>query len=336
MIFVTILSMLALIFSSSGDAWSQKNLPTVRIGIEAPAGTNSHYYVSKQLGLFQKHGINIELISFPGGTVGLQALFAGDIQFATSDGVAGLSANLRGANLYFIAGMINTFPFSILSRPEIRTPQELRGKKIVISRYGSSSDTAVRAAVEKYDLKPDKDVIILQGGGQSERFAALKAGAVDAAIVSPPLNLAGRKMGFNEVIDLSESGVAYSHQQIVAIKDYLDRNPDTVLRTLRALIEGLAAWKDPAKKSLVMGHVAKYLRLDLEKNKDQVEETYRYYSKTFPTKPYATAEGLEFTAQILKKNRPEAKDLQAKDFLNNRFVAELEKEGFLTKVFGGK
>ncbi len=335
MIFV-ILSMLALIFSSTRDAWSQRNLPTVRIGIEAPAGTNSHYYVSKQLGLFQKHGINIELISFPGGTVGLQALFAGDIQFATADGVAGLSANLRGANLYFIAGMINTFPFSILSRPEIRTPQELRGKKIVISRYGSSSDTAVRAAVEKYDLKPDKDVIILQGGGQSERFAALKAGAVDAAIVSPPLNLAGRKMGFNEVIDLSESGVAYSHQQIVAIKDYLDRNPDTVLRTLRALIEGLAAWKDPAKKSLVMGHVAKYLRLDLEKNKDQVEETYRYYSKTFPTKPYATAEGLEFTAQILKKNRPEAKDLQAKDFLNNRFVAELEKEGFLTKVFGGK
>jgi ABC-type nitrate/sulfonate/bicarbonate transport system substrate-binding protein len=336
MIFITVLSGLAFIFSSTGDAWSQRNLPTVRIGIEAPAGTNSHYYVSKQLGLFQKHGINIELISFPGGTVGLQALFAGDIQFATSDGVAGLSANLRGANLYFIAGMINTFPFSILSRPEIRTPQELRGKKIVISRYGSSSDTAVRAAVEKYDLKPDKDVIILQGGGQSERFAALRAGAVDAAIVSPPLNLAGRKMGFNEVIDLSESGVAYSHQQIVAIKDYLDRNPDTVLRTLRALIEGLAAWKDPAKKSLVMSHVAKDLRLDPEKNKDQVEETYRYYSKTFPTKPYSTAEGLEFTAQILKKNRPEAKDLQAKDFLNNRFVAELEKEGFLTKVFGGK
>src|SRR6185503_19418486 len=204
------------------DARAQKALPTVRIGIEAPAGTNSHYFVTKQLGLFQKHGINIELISFPGGTVGLQALFAGDIQFATSDGVAGLSANLRGANLYFIAGMINTFPFSILSKAEIRTPQDLRGKKIVISRYGSSSDTAVRAAVEKYDLKPDKDVIILQGGGQTERFAALRAGAVDAAIVSPPLNLAGNQMGFNEVIDLSESGVAYSHQQIVAIKDYLD------------------------------------------------------------------------------------------------------------------
>ena len=331
-----VLFLVAALLMPGSEIWAQKNSPTVRIGIEAPAGTNSHYFVTKQLGLFQKHGINIELISFPGGTVGLQALFAGDIQFATSDGVAGLSANLRGANLYFVAGMINTFPFSILSRPEIRTPQDLRGKKIVISRYGSSSDTAVRAAVEKYDLKPDKDVIILQGGGQTERFAALRAGAVDAAIVSPPLNLTGKRLGFNEVIDLSESGVAYSHQQIVAIKDYLDRNPDAVLRTLRALCEGLAAWKDPAKKGTVLTHVAKYLRLDPEKQKDQLEETYRYYSKTFPTKPYATAEGLELTAQILKKSRPEAKDIQSKDWLNNRFMAELEKEGFLAKVFGGK
>ena len=331
-----LMSLLSLVLLVSNRDAAALKLPTVRIGIEAPAGTNSHYYVTRQLGLFQKYGLNMELISFPGGTVGLQALFAGDIQFATADGVAGLSANLRGANLYFIAGMINTFPFSILSKPEIRTPQDLRGKKVVISRYGSSSDTAVRAAVEKYDLKPDKDVIILQGGGQSERFAALRSGAIDAAIVSPPLNLAGKQMGFNEVIDLSESGVAYSHQQVVAIKDYLDKNPDTVKRTLRALCEGLAAWKDPSKKSLVLTHVAKYLRLDPDKQKDQLEETYRYYGKTFPTKPYATAEGLELTAQMLKKARPEAKDIQAKDWLNNRFIAELDKEGFLAKVFGGR
>ena len=190
--------------------------------------------------------------------------------------------------------------------------------------------------MEKYELRPDKDVIILQGGGQSERFAALKAGAVDAAIVSPPLNLTGRRLGFNEVIDLSQSGVPYAHQQIAAQKDFIERNPDLVLRTLRALIEGLGYWKDPAKKAVVMGHIAKYLKLDPEKDKDQIEETYRYYGKTFPTKPYATLEGVEFTAQILKKNRPEAKDMQAKDYVMNRFVAELEKEGFLARVFGGR
>src|SRR5258705_11094148 len=110
-------------------------LPTVRIGIEAPAGTNSHYYVTKQLGLFQKHGINVELISFPGGTVGLQALLAGDIQFARADGTAGLQAKLRGGNIYFVAGMINTFPSSTLSRPEICLPAHLRGQQIGLTRY---------------------------------------------------------------------------------------------------------------------------------------------------------------------------------------------------------
>jgi NitT/TauT family transport system substrate-binding protein len=323
-----------IVLCSGHQAWAQKILPTVRLGIEAVAGTNSHYYVTKQLGLFQKHGVNVELISFQGGSLGLQSLLAGDIQFATADGTAGLAANLRGANLYFIAGMINTFPFSILSRPEIRTPGDLLNKKIVISRYGSSSDTAVRAAVERYDLRPDRDVIILQGGGQSERFAALRAGAVDAAIVSPPMNLAGRQLGFNEVIDLSESGIAYAHQQIVAQKDFVERSPDLVLRSLRALIEGLSYWKDPSRKALVLAHVAKYLRLDPDKNKDQLEETYRYYGKTFPVRPYPTLEGVEFTAKILKKNRPEAKELQAKSYVLNRFVGELEREGFLAKIFG--
>ena len=336
MTFLMILSMWLLILWPGGEAWSQKSLPTVRLGTEAISGTNSHYYVTKQLGLFQKHGINVELISFQAGTIALQSLLAGDLQFAIQDGMAGLTANLRGANIHFVAGMINTFPFLILSKPTIRVPADLRGKKIAISRYGSSSDTAVRAVIENYKLQPDKDVIILQIGGQTERFAALRAGAVDAAIVSPPLNLAGRELGFNEVIDLSDSGLAYPHQEVVAQKDFIERNPDLVLRTLRALIEGLAQWKDPAKKPVILGLVTKYLKLDPEKNKDQIEETYRYYSKILPTKPYATMEGIEFTAQLLKKNRPEAKDIQAKDYVNNRFVGELEKEGFLARVFGGR
>ena len=132
------------------------------------------------------------------------------------------------------------------------------------------------------------------------------------------------------------SEVPYAHQEIVAQKDFIDRNPDLVLRTLRALIEGLAQWKDPAKKPVILSLITKYLKLDPEKNKDQIEETYRYYGKTFSTKPYPTLEGVEFTSQILKKNRPEAKDMQAKDYVMNRFVGELEKEGFLARVFGGR
>ena len=127
------ISLSAMILGSSGEAWAQKSLPTVRISIEAVAGTNSHYYVTKQLGLFQKHGLNLELISFPGGTVGIQSLLAGDL-IRNCRREPGPDGKPPWGEFVFLAGITNTFPFSILSKPDVRTRQDLRGKKIVISR----------------------------------------------------------------------------------------------------------------------------------------------------------------------------------------------------------
>jgi NitT/TauT family transport system substrate-binding protein len=333
--FMFLLPLLA-VLAVGDDAWAQKSFTTVRLGVAGISGTNAHPYVDKQLGLFQKHGLEVELIAFQGGSQLIQAMLAGDLPVALSEGVTVLASNIKSVNLVFIAGIVNTFPFTILAKAEIRTPSDLRGKKIAISRFGSSSDVAVRAAVERYDLKPDKDVIILQVGGQAERFAALRAGVVDAAIVSPPFNLVGRRLGFNDIIDMSEQGVAYAHQQIVARKDFIERQPDLVLRFLRGTVEGLGYWKDPSKKEVVTQNVAKFLKLDPQKDKEQLDETFRYYGKVFPTKPYPTLEGLELSANILKKARPDAKDLQVKDSLTNRFIVELEKEGFLARVFGGR
>ena len=328
---------LAAVLAAGREARPQaKGLPTVRLGAAGISGTNAHPYVSRQLGLYQKHGLDIELIAFQGGSQLIQAMLAGDLPMALSEGVAVLASNIRTPSLFFIAGIVNTFPFTILAKAEIKTPADLRGKKIAISRFGSSSDVAVRSAVERYDLKPEKDVVILQIGDQAARFAALRAGVVDAAIVSPPFNLVGRRLGFNDLIDMSETGVPYAHQQIVARKDFLDRQPDLVLKFLRATVEGMGYWKDPARQVAVTLNLAKFLKLDPQKDKDQLDETFRYYGKVFPTRPYPTLEGLELSANMLKKARPDAKDLQPKDFVVNRFMSELEKEGFLAKALGAK
>ncbi len=325
------------VLASGREARPQpKGLPTVRLGVAGISGTNAHPYVSRQLGLYQKHGLDIELIAFQGGSQLIQAMLAGDLPLALSEGVTVLASNVRTPSLFFIAGVVNTFPFTILAKAEIKTPADLRGKKIAISRFGSSSDVAVRSAVERYDLKPERDVIILQIGGQAERFAALRAGVVDAAIVSPPFNLVGRRLGFNDLIDMSEQGVPYAHQQIVARKDFLDRQPDLALRFLRATVEGMGYWKDPSRQEAVTLNVAKFLKLDPQKDRDQLDETFRYYGKVFPSKPYPTLEGLELSANILKKARPDARDLQVKDFIASRFMGELEKEGFLAKAMGAK
>jgi NitT/TauT family transport system substrate-binding protein len=322
---------LAALLATTGNASGQK----VRLGVAGISGTNAHPFVSKQIGLYQKYNIEMELIAFQGGSQLIQAMLAGDIPMSFSEGVTALATNIKTPQLYFIGGVVNIFPFTILSKPEIQRPADLRGKKIAISRFGSSSDVAVRTAIERHGMS-DKDVVILQVGGQSERFAALRSGVVDAAIVSPPFNLVGRKLGFKEVIDVSETGVAYAHQQIVARKDFIDGQPDLVMRILRATIEGMGYWKDPSKREVVTQSVAKFLKLDAQKEKDQLDETFRYYGRVFPAKPYATVEGLELSAAILKKARPDAKDLNVKELVVNRFVGELEKEGFLAKALGTK
>ncbi len=245
-----------------------------------------------------------------------------------------LAANLRGGSLVVIAGNVNTFPYTIISKSDIRTPADLKGKKIGISRYGSASDTAVRVALERQNLKPDKEVAILQIGGQSERFAALKAGVIDATIVSPPFNMVARRLGFKDLIDISESGIAYAHLQTVARRDFIERYPDQVLRFLKGEIEGTSYWKDPAKKETVLRTLAKFLKLDMEKDRDQLDETFRYYGKIFPARPYPSMEGMEYAAELVKKTLPDAKNLSAKDSVVNRFVDELEKEGFLAQLHG--
>ena len=328
-----VLSLLA--FAALLASASQVTAQKVRLGVAGISGTNAHPYVSKQLGLYHKYNVEMELIAFQGGSQLIQAMLAGDVPMALSEGVTVLAAGLKNPQLYFIAGVVNIFPFTILAKSEIKTPAELRGKKIAISRFGSSSDVAVRTAIERHGLT-DKDVVILQVGGQSERFAALRSGVVDAAIVSPPFNLVGRRLGFKEVIDVSETGVAYAHQQIVARKDLIEGQPDFVMRIMRATIEGLGYWKDPTKREAVTQNIAKFLKLDAQNERDQLDETFRYYGRGFPAKPYATVEGLELSASILKKARPDAKDLNAKEFVVNRFVADLDKEGFLAKAMGGK
>jgi ABC-type nitrate/sulfonate/bicarbonate transport system substrate-binding protein len=334
--FFFIFSLLMAILWLGGEAWPQKAAPTVRFGVAGVSGTNSHYYVDRQVGLFRKNNLDVEMITFQGGSQLTQTILAGGLDFLTLEGTLGLAANQKEVNLYFVAGVINTFPFTIVSKPEIRAPADLRGKKIAISRIGSATHVAVRSTLERYDLRSDRDFVIIQSGGQAERFAALRAGVVDAAIISPPFNLVARRLGFNDLIDLSEKGVPYALQQIGVRKDFMERHPELVSRFLRGIVEGFSYWKDPAKKAVVTEKVAEFLRLDVQKDREQLDETFRYYGKVFPTKPYPTLEGLDLAAQLFKRDRPDAKDVRPADYVVNRFIDEMEKDGFLARVFGGR
>ena len=137
---------------------------------------------------FQKHGLEPEYIIIDNGTVGGQALIAGELQYLISTGALAIAANLRGGDLTIIGGIINFVPFQLIGRPEIKNAEELKGKKIAISRFGSASDFAAREALKKLRLDPLKDVAIIQVGGQSARYTALMQNTVQAAVFNEPLS----------------------------------------------------------------------------------------------------------------------------------------------------
>jgi NitT/TauT family transport system substrate-binding protein len=154
---LAILSTLAL--AGGSIAWAQKSAEPVRLGIAGISGTNSHPFVDKQLGLYQKNNIDVELIAFQGGTQLIQAMLAGDLPLSFSEGTAALASNIKGVNLVFIAGVVNTFPFTILAKAEIKTPSELRGKKIAVSR----PERALRGAPGRRGGRGDREPAFQSG-----------------------------------------------------------------------------------------------------------------------------------------------------------------------------
>src|SRR3954454_13022995 len=174
------LIVLSMIIAGNNEVVAQRTKPPLRLGVSGISGSNAFPYVTQQLGLFAKYNVDVELVIFQAGVQLTHAMISGDLPLGLIDAPLILAANLSGANLVFIAANISTFPYTIVSKNDLQTATDLRGKRIGISRYGAASDTSVRLALEHQGIKPDKEVSIVQLGGQSERFAALKAGVVDA------------------------------------------------------------------------------------------------------------------------------------------------------------
>src|SRR3990167_47226 len=159
------------------------------VGISGPAINMVYSFVARDAGIFQKYGIDPRLVLFEAGSLLAQAMLSGDVKMSVSSGPAAIAARTQGADTIIVAACVNILPYSIVAAKGITSWEQLKGKKIAISRFGSGTDTAVRLVLKKFGLDPAKDVMILQVGMQSSRFQALAAGSIDATIISPPLDI---------------------------------------------------------------------------------------------------------------------------------------------------
>jgi NitT/TauT family transport system substrate-binding protein len=279
--------------------------------------------------IFQRHGLDGEYLALESGTSAMQALLANELQVVFTTGALAITANLQGADTTIIAGGINFIPNKLLVRPEIKRPEDLKGKRIAISRFGSASDYATQIALEKIGVHP-KDVTIVQAGGNLTRYAALMNGTIHGTLLAEPLTTMGiRQHKMNSLIDLAESGVPFPQNCFIVRRNYLEANRAKVVNAMKAIIEGYFMVRND--KALGLQLINKYIRVD----GDDANISYDYYlaKHGHGVLVMPDRKGLEFILSQLVSTNPKAKGQTPESLrlLDASVLDEIKKSGFIDK-----
>jgi NitT/TauT family transport system substrate-binding protein len=303
-------------------------LARVVIGYGSADGGVAVLGFAKDTKLFEKHGLDAVLVGMGTGSVSLRALIAKDLQISSLSGSGLVQATLQGADTVLIAALINGFVFKIFSAPEISTPAQLKGKKLGVSRYGATSDFAVRLALKKWGLNPERDVNILQIGTSQDTVRALQAKMLDAGVTSGISSLVARKAGFRELGDLADLGLDYPSSAIGTTRSYLQKNETNVKAFMLAYIEAIHDFK--RNKEAAISVLKKYSRND---DRDVLEHNYNEIASRYLPMPIPTLEGIRTILSELASTTPAAKNADPEQFVSYKIAREIEASGFVKRLY---
>lgn len=298
----------------------------IPVAYSAVSASQSAFYVAKEGGYFEKHGLFVDPVYVASGTKVAQAVIAGEFPVALAGGVI-VNANLAGGDIAVIGGVVNVPSFYVIVHPSIKKPEDLKGKAVGITRYASSTDFSIRYLVKKWGMEPDRDVKILQMGGQPEIVAGMQAGIVQGGVLSSPADFKAKKAGFQLLVDFKKVGLDYPTVSLVTTRSYIKKDPSTVRRFLMSYSEATERlYRD---KEFAMKVIGKYTRTE---DREALESAYAF-STTFverpPRLPYKAIETI--LAQIAETD-PKAKTRKAEEFIDPTFYNELEKNGFFRNL----
>ncbi|MSP40389.1 MAG: ABC transporter substrate-binding protein [Deltaproteobacteria bacterium] len=309
----------ALMFVVSASAQTIK-VPYVSIsGFQAPL------YLGERAGLFKKNQLEAQLIYMPGGSLIVQTLLSGDVGVASLAPPSAVSAWAKGAELVIVAGGIERALNVLMVNPKIKKVDELKGKRVAISRFGSLSDVSLRDALAHHKFRI-QDISIAQMGGLGERMVALTSGIVDGAILNVDQLYQAEKLGFQVLIDMRKLPLTYSTQGIVVSREFLRAQRGVVKRFLKVYIEGIKIFK--ADKELSIETLGRYIKTS---DREVLAKTYEFYREAWEAVPYVRREGIQQALDSI----PEGKNskLNLDSLIDNSLIQELEKEGFLKELY---
>ncbi|HMA79503.1 MAG TPA: ABC transporter substrate-binding protein [Candidatus Binatia bacterium] len=313
-------------FGLAGSVSAQERL---KIAYSSADASNTVWFTALDAGFYRKYGLDVELIFIQSSTLSVSTVVSGDVQVANASGGAVASAAASGANLVMTACYVNTLPYELIVQESVKSPADLKGKSVGISRVGSASDVAARVLIKGLGLEPVKDVPILQVGGPGERAAAFRTGRI-VGFPSPPGTIyLAKGIPHRIMISTADFQKRYEFPYICSTttKSYLASHRDTIKRLTMALIESthfLKTHKEETKK-----FIAKYTRQD---NPQYLEASYLANVKLHDRVPLVTREGTEVQIKEALARKPGA-SLRVDDIVDDSIVHELEKSGFIDNVY---
>ena len=318
------------IFSLALLCWysvPQAQLNRLNVGYSAISADQLPAWVAKDAGIFEKNGLNVDLIFFTGGSTSILALVSGDVPITQVSGPGVVNSVLAGSDAAFVAAGITSLNYVLVGKPGVTKPEQLKGGSVAISRFGSATDSIARFALKKIGFTPGKDVTIVQVGSGPDRFNA----ALTAAVINPPSSFLAEKRGLVVLADVAKMGLVFQHTGAVTTRRFIREHTDTVQRYVRSHMEAVARiWTD---KEATVKALGKYMgggveRSILERSRDDIL-TEALLSK----KQYPSLEGLKTVLEDIGERDPRAKTAKPEQFVDFTFIKELDQSGYIDSLY---
>ena len=318
----------ASIAASNGIASAAEpaKLTPLRLAYSAITVNQAIPWISLEAGHFKKHGLDVELIHASSITA-LQALLAGEVTIVQSATDGAVTANLNGADTIFMGAILDKPLYSFIVNSKIKTPQDLKGKRVGVTRFGATPDALARAMLKMWGLDPATDVSMIQLNEMGLLVQGLVNGVIDAAPISIPSNIRAKNLGFLELFDMTKIGKTYITGTVVTRKRFIDGQRDVAKRFMRGFLEGMKTYLEDEEFTIKI--IQKWTRA---KNRDEVKEAYALQAKNMLRIPRTSIDGVKTILEGLDK-MPAAKTADPRRFIDFTILDELEKEGFLKSLY---
>ena len=303
----------------------------VRMGLSSVSGLHTAMWVAEEKGLFRKYNIDPEIIvTGQGGTAGIGALLANDIQMVSSAGDILVAAALRGGDTVMVAGVVNKGLQRITTKPEIRTPADLKGKRVGVTRIGAVSHSVLLMMLQRWKMSVS-DVQVMQVGSSPNMLVSLDKNGIDAAVLTIPSMFVAEDRGYRVLLDMADTDIYYLHTMIATTRSYIKNNRDKVSRFLKGFLEGLAFVKQHKRESVDV--VKKKLRIGPEQERNLERSIDLLIAKYYEAMPYPSMRGVETVLGFLEKDNPKAKTADPKSFVDDSLLREIDQSGFVKTLY---